>query len=222
MLKEAHFKVVRTARYYTLNEVTKDTSHLWFVCHGYGQTAKNMIQNFEGLDPQKHCIVAPEGLSRFYWNDFTGKPVASWMTSDDRENEIIDYLNYLNRLYLSILEAMPKKIEKVILLGFSQGATTVSRWATAGVVNVDHVVLWGGNLAHDLHWEKAVPLLNNQGLITVMGDADKYMTPERIKAFQDQMDEKKIEYQSMSYKGGHTITTDVVQQVADLIEGVPK
>ena len=91
-----HILVTKTARYFTLGELNENTRELWFVLHGYAQLASDFIQDFEGLDNGTRFIVAPEGLNKFYARGFGGKPAASWMTSEDRENEIIDYINYLN------------------------------------------------------------------------------------------------------------------------------
>jgi hypothetical protein len=60
------------------------------VTHGYGQLAKTFIRRFEPIMDAQTLVVAPEGLSRFYWGGFDGPVVASWMTREDRLDEIAD------------------------------------------------------------------------------------------------------------------------------------
>ena len=80
-----HLSVEKTARYFTMGEGKANCQYLWIVLHGYGQLASSVIKRFKTLDPDKHFVLAPEGLSRFYWGEgFGGKAVASWMTSEDR------------------------------------------------------------------------------------------------------------------------------------------
>ncbi|MBK9635339.1 MAG: hypothetical protein IPO64_12805 [Bacteroidetes bacterium] len=53
------------------------------------------IEKFEDFDPEEHFVIAPEALSKGYIDGLTGRVGASWMTKEDRTNEIQDYINYL-------------------------------------------------------------------------------------------------------------------------------
>jgi hypothetical protein len=61
------------------------------------------IQKFKELASENTLIVAPEALSRFYLNGFSGRVGATWMTKEARDTEILDYLNYLNKLLDTLL-----------------------------------------------------------------------------------------------------------------------
>ena len=61
-------------------------------------------QCFKILNTDKNTIIAPEGLSRFYKNGFYGEVVSSWMTKEDRLNEINDYILYLDTLIEELLK----------------------------------------------------------------------------------------------------------------------
>jgi poly(3-hydroxybutyrate) depolymerase len=103
--REHRIEVVRSARYYTLGSGDASAKELWFVLHGYGQLAAQFIRVFEALDDGTRFIVAPEALNRFYLatvdtTPATERPVgATWMTREDRESEIADYVEYLEALY---------------------------------------------------------------------------------------------------------------------------
>ncbi|MFN8394409.1 MAG: hypothetical protein U0176_07025 [Bacteroidia bacterium] len=63
---EKHLAVTRTARYFQAGELSPKTRRLWIVLHGYGQKASFFIKHFEHLVDGGDCVIAPEGLSRFY------------------------------------------------------------------------------------------------------------------------------------------------------------
>src|SRR5437868_12076424 len=92
-MQEHFLDTTRTARYFTLGDPVS-AAELWFVGHGYGQLASRFLERFRGIDVEGRCIVAPEGLSRFYLTDTpTERRVgASWMTREDRLHEIDDYV----------------------------------------------------------------------------------------------------------------------------------
>src|SRR2546429_8056658 len=81
-----------TARYFTLGHPT-DATELWFVCHGYGQLASRFLERFRALESRGRCIVAPEGLSRFYLTEHpTERRVGGgWVTREDRLHEDDDH-----------------------------------------------------------------------------------------------------------------------------------
>ncbi|MEI6312193.1 MAG: hypothetical protein WCP57_08045 [Bacteroidota bacterium] len=121
-MEQHKISVEKTARVFTLGN--PDASEVWILLHGYGMQASQMITYIEELPNENLFFIAPEGLSRFYWKGFEGNVVASWMTKEDRQDEINDYIKYLNQL-IDIYQLNTKKIN---VLGFSQGVATMSRW----------------------------------------------------------------------------------------------
>ena len=121
----------KTAHYATIGEPGEHVKYLWLVCHGYGQLASLIIHKFDGFDTSEHFILAPEGLSRFYWNRTAPNPVgSSWMTMVDRLDEIADYTRYIKMLYDEYVPQMAENV-KIILFGFSQGCATQTRTSTS-------------------------------------------------------------------------------------------
>ncbi|OWY22633.1 phospholipase [Sphingobacteriales bacterium UPWRP_1] len=211
MLKEHHLPVTKTARYYTFGQPTHNTRYVWFVLHGYGQAASGFMNNFTQLNPARHFIVAPEGLSRFYWNGFTGPPVASWMTSADRLNEIHDYIQYLNNLYEQVMRSLPDGCRPEInLLGFSQGATTLSRWFANGQILANRLIFWAGGLAHDIDWHKATPLFNQASTYLFYGTDDPLISAENMHLQNQLLHQHQIPFKAVSFKGAHEIQEAVL------------
>ena len=211
MIQENHIEIKRTARYYTVGNLSETTEQIWFVCHGYGQPAASMIKNFKVLDTDKHYIVAPEALSRFYWNGFGGEVVASWMTSEDRENEIKDYVHYLNALYAQVISKINKTVQ-INVLGFSQGATTVSRWVGAGKIQANRLVLWAGLIAEDLDRKTALPIFQKADIFFVYGTKDPYIKEEYLKIQQNMMQKYNLKHQTFTFDGKHEIHRPTIAQ----------
>ena len=72
-MKEHSIKIEKTAHYYSIGELNKQTNELWIVCHGYGQLASFFIDKFKELNKDNRYIVAPEGLNKFYLHGFDGR-----------------------------------------------------------------------------------------------------------------------------------------------------
>ena len=98
-ITETQITIEKTARYYTNDPGGSKINQTWIVIHGYAQLAKDFIKEFEFLSDCGTLIVAPEGLSKFYSKNY---PAASWMTKEDRTNEIEDYTNYLEKVFSGI------------------------------------------------------------------------------------------------------------------------
>ena len=90
-------RVPRTAHVATLG--TPGAAETWWVAlHGYGQRAADFAEQCAALTGPDRAVVAPEALSRFYVDGLeTHETVgASWMTRAAREDEIADYVEYLD------------------------------------------------------------------------------------------------------------------------------
>ena len=139
-MKENHLTINKTARFFTLGELNEKTKHVWFVLHGWGMDVKSFLTSFEPLLTDEIFFIAPEALNRFYVKGSGGVVGATWMTKEDRLNEIKDYLNYLDDVYeLFSLSEYPHA--QITALGFSQGASTVTRWVNTSSNKFDTLIV---------------------------------------------------------------------------------
>ena len=92
-------KISKTAKYTTYGNPDK-ASIIIFALHGYGQLVQFFIRKFQVLDAEQYFVVAPEGLHRFYLKGSSGRVGASWMTKEERQSDIEDYINYLDDLFM--------------------------------------------------------------------------------------------------------------------------
>ncbi len=100
---ERHIRVTRTARVQLLGNPGPLVGEIWFGCHGYGQLASDLARQLEVLHAPDRLVVVPEALSRFYLDPLDRRASerrvgATWMTREDREAEISDYVSYLDTL----------------------------------------------------------------------------------------------------------------------------
>lgn len=209
-MKKLSFKVQRTAHYAQLGNISKDTKEIWFVIHGYGQLSDYFIRNFKILDNGKRCVIAPEGLSKFYIKAYSGRVGANWMTSESREDEIADYCNYLNQLYQFLTENIDLEKVQIKILGFSQGSNTASRWVVSGNFKVDQLILWGGDFARDLAFDFHRERLNSSNPLLLYGNEDEFIDEERVKSHCQFLDSHKISYKVKLYNGGHRIEPNIL------------
>lgn len=208
--------VQKTARFYTIGEANSHTESVWFVLHGYGQLANYFIRHFEAIDNGKRLIVAPEALSRLYVGDDYKRAGASWMTKVEREAEIADYLQYLNGVADHITERFDGSPPPITVLGFSQGATTASRWVTLGGLPADRLLLWAGPLAHDLDFATYAPTLNAMQPTFIVGDKDYFITPERLEKEKALMAAHNLDITYVPFSGEHRLNKAVLKTlVAD-------
>lgn len=205
-MQEHHFSASRSARYFTLGS-PEHADDLWFVCHGYGQLAARFLERFRSLQAEGRCIVAPEGLSRFYLTESpTERRVgASWMTREDRLHEIDDYVRYLDGVYTKLV----LRNARVTVLGFSQGTATACRWTALGSSRIDRLIVWGGEVPPDLDLKR----LRVPSLTLVYGTRDEFFTPKIVAATEARLREHKIPYELLPFEGGHEIDESTLQRL---------
>lgn len=213
-MKENHITVSRTARYFTLEEISEQTREVWFVCHGYGQLAEYFIKNFKMLDDGSRLIVAPEALSRFYLTNTFERIGATWMTREDRLNEIHDYVNYLDLLYDEIFSKLDRSRVKVTVLGFSQATATVCRWISRGKIRPERLILWAGLIPPELDLEAEREIYANLDLVMVLGSKDEFAKPEVIEEQHNRLKTHNIPFRFIGFEGGHILHAETLKKLA--------
>ena len=211
-MNEHSLTVTRTARFYTLGKPSDNVQDLWIVCHGYGQLARYFLRHFQVLDNAKTVVVAPEALSRFYLDGFSGRVGATWMTKEDRISEINDQAAYLNLLLHEQLKQLPDNV-RVTVLGFSQGGATVSRWLTTENVPVHRLILWAATFPEDIDFTTGQAAFSNLPVAMVYGTQDEFITPEALAQKQNLMAQLGIKPHIYTFEGGHTLHPETLQLI---------
>ena len=193
---------------------------VWFAVHGHSQLAGSFLQDFSALDDGTRLIVAPEALSRFYLETTTQgrhshRVGATWMTREDREAEIADYIGYLDALAASVSERLGGALPDARVLGFSQGGATVARWAARGSTSVPELILWGSLIPDDVLDGPGAERLAGMLVTLVQGIEDTLVSPElRIRQIAA-LKQRGVSCRLRSFAGGHRLDQEVLQALAE-------
>lgn len=112
--------------------------------HGYGESAEAHMARMEAIpDSESWTLVSIQGLHRFYGRD--REVVASWMTSQDRDELIDDNLRYTRSAVTEAVH-LTGEPQALVYLGYSQGAAMAWRAALLGSRRIDGLVTFGGEV----------------------------------------------------------------------------
>lgn len=204
------------ARFFTSAPVIDTTEQVWFALHGYGQLARYFLRKFDSIPSDKITVVAPEGLSRFYLEPITGtsrknnRVGATWMTRENREMDIQNYIRYLNAVYHEVVGGRDLP---VTILGFSQGAATASRWVLDNSIRFDRLILWAGVFPPDMNFDTGTAVLKEKQVMFVYGNQDTFVTAERLEEMSALVTRLQLRVKSVTFDGGHDITPQALQRV---------
>ena len=201
-----NIKISKTAKFVTYGNPETATTIL-FALHGYGQLVEFFIRKFHVLDSDKIFVVAPEGLHRFYLKGSSGRVGASWMTKEERDSDIKDYVDYLDQVWNEI--NLKYTFDKRILLGFSQGGATASRWHSYGSYSANEFILWAAVFPNDMDNNT---LLNYNKSVNyfVVGKQDEYYSNNKIDAHFQSLKTKNINFNLIKFEGNHNIDSETL------------
>jgi len=168
--------------------------------------ASDFIQDFPFWDNEENLLIAPEGLSKFYSKGNIG---ASWMTKEDRENEIEDYLKFLDAVSMLILDKMPFTPESINILGFSQGVHTALRFAIHTYMKIDNLILCSSDIPKDADFKKFKKKID-EGMkcFYIYGNEDKAVRLENFEKSEEMLKRNEIKFERVVFEGGHEVNGD--------------
>ena len=201
----------RTARYAQNRPVSPETRSIWFLLHGYQQLADDFIRSFAPIERPDVVFVAPEALSRSYVRGTDGQVGASWMTRVEREAEIADQIDYLDRVLSCVVP--DDYAGRIGVLGFSQGVAAMTRWMRFGSIDPQVAVLYSGAPARE-----AVPDWGDGRSYHVVHESEPadWMKPY-IKPFEAFLDTLPDEVHRFRYLGGHVVHPDALDYLKPLL-----
>jgi predicted esterase len=199
-------------RFFSLGKDNKINLSVWFVFHGYGMRADEFLGEFEGINDGQTLIIAPEGLHRFYSRGTRGKVVATWMTSDLREFDISNNLEYLELVSTLVKNYGLSESCKVGVLGFSQGAPTALRWVAETEMKVSEVVVWGSDLPSDVIDDVSkLKKLNTTNMKLVIGSKDEYISSDQTDDLIMDLHERGVDFDFHTFEGSHELHEETVR-----------
>ena len=211
-MPEHRLTTARRARYYTsggLNGVAPDT---WIVLHGFGQLAAEFLSFFESIATPERLVVAPEALNRFYVDPGTSgtgadaKVGATWMTREDREREIDDYVDFLDAVWAETAAASPR----LTVLGSQESPRRAAGRSAAG--RFHRLVAWAGQLPADVNPARLRALPG--GLVLVTGTTDEYATWVGDGDPGVRLAAAGVSVEVLSFDGGHRLDRETLCRLA--------
>lgn len=213
--REEHITIKKSARLYVLGDL-ETAAEVWIVCHGYGQLAGKFIDAFDGIVTTKRAVVAPEGLHRFYLDPPPAPAAerrvgATWMTREDRESDIRDNVAYLDAVAAHVVGA---QVERLRVLGFSQGCATVFRWAVLGAMQIDELILWSGEVPPDVDLTPAAQRLARTRVMVAQGVRDELALSGATQRQLQQLAAAGLAPELYEHGGGHRLDSNLLAMLA--------
>lgn len=211
-----HLEVKRTARYYQHGAVSAHTKDIIVAFHGYGQLGSFFAPKFSFLANRETVVIVPEALSRFYLNGKYERIGASWITKEDRENEIKDTLDYLTTLWDSL------NLEKNVRLhvfGFSQGCAVALRWLNEINRTVNSLVLWAGYCANGVEDMATREKLADCDKYYVYGNKDEFLLASPKLAEFMKNDLTQLNFHLIEFEGSHKTPIEELKKVYKTVLG---
>lgn len=207
--------VPKHARVWDAGPVGAHVTDLWVGLHGYGQLAEYFVRHLLPLVSPTTRVMAPEALNRFYLEAAESRAAggsqrvgATWMTREDRDHEITDYVTWLDAA-VDAERARCAADVRVHVLGFSQGGTTAARWLSRGRVRAASLLLWAAQFPDDVLLPGPFA---SMAIRVIAGDADVYVTPERRTMLTARLETAGVPFERVDYAGTHRVYADVLQQ----------
>lgn len=178
-MAENSISYTHTNTYTTLNKVTQNTKNIWVVFHGMGYLSKYFVKYFEDLNPEENYIIAPQAPSKYYQDKRFKYIGASWLTKENIETEKENLYSYLDQVWKAELVAIQKSSARLILMGYSQGVSVVTRWMASRKINCDFLLLHSGAIPSELSPIDFTHLSLSTPVTYLYGDKDEYITEAR-------------------------------------------
>lgn len=185
--------VEKTTHYYTAGN--PDSNKHLYLFHGYAQNASDFLKEFEYLKDD-FFLVSIEGLSAFYAKGLFGNVGYSWMTKNNREEEINDYLKMTN----NIITEISNNNKSIYLLGFSQGSQAAARWVNQ--YRCDMLLMCGGLVPEDCQ------SINSNTKI-IIGNDDSFISQKALREFKTNQNQ----YNYHDFIGKHEVAHDIVKDI---------
>ena len=167
------------------------------------------------------CVGEKEGVfdqitERFLRGD---KRVGfSWLTSYKRDQAVADVNCYLEDLFVQIRERLTLPLDKMVVMGFSQGSSVAYRYAVSTDMRIDGLISCCADLPSDVG-ENLAPLKDTSVLL-VQGKRDRIAPLKLAYQAEAQLQEAQINVDTHFFDGNHALTPAVVEKIGDWISAL--
>ena len=197
---------------YTGAEV-KDAKGAMVMIHGRGATAESIITLADELDADDLHLVAPQA------NQFQWYPLSFLAPTERNEPGLSSGLQAIHDIITELAEkGIPK--EKVILLGFSQGACLATEFVARHPAKYGGLAaLSGGVIGDEVSPKNYSGSLEGTPAFFGCSDIDAHIPKERVDESEEILTHLGAKVTKKIYKGmGHTVNEDEIEEVKNIIK----
>jgi predicted esterase len=205
---EHKITIEKTARVHVLEPEGEVRANV-LALHGYGQLALYFSRKFDSFTDEGIRVIVPEGFHRFYLEGHSGRVGASWMTKEDRLQDISDYEKYLDQV---VSQFVPEG-EKLVVFAFSQGVATGCRWVSYTSQEIIGLITWAGTFPPDVEWKMHAEKLNRLKFLSFFGDNDPFIPLDKAKGLILELESQGVHPTQTTYRGAHDFQSQTVLTV---------
>lgn len=171
--------------------------------HGYGENAERHLAELRRIPGAARWVLcAVQALHPFY--NRAGDVIASWMTRQDREQAIEDNVRYVASVVARVKRELPVS-ERLVYLGFSQGAAMAYRAAACSGQPCQGVIVLGGDLPPELERRD---LTGFPPVLLGRGTSEEWYDAAKMEHDVELLRARKIDVRALVFQGGHEWTDE--------------
>ena len=183
--------------------------------HGYGESAERHLEELRRIPgASRWALCAVQALHPFY--NRSGEVIASWMTRLNREQAILDNVRYVAGVVAQVKADFPLS-ERLIYLGFSQGAAMAYRAAASCGHCCHGVVVLGGEVPPELErreFSYFPPVLLGRG------GSEEWYDAAKMEHDVELLRKKGVDVRPVVFEGGHEWTNEFRSAAGEFLQEV--
>ena len=183
--------------------------------HGRGASARDILSLAQELPQEGFCFLAPEAAGSTWY------PYRFMEPFERNEPYLTSALNFINRVLNFVLVAgIPR--EKIILLGFSQGACLATEFAARTAIKYGGVVGFSGGLIGPDGTARDYPgNFEHTPVFLGCSDIDPHIPKERVIETRDVFQRLGADVTMRLYPNmDHTVNADEIKFVRTMMENL--
>ena len=171
--------------------------------HGYGENAERHLKELRRIPgASRFVLCAVQALHPFY--NKSGEVIACWMTRLDREQAIEDNVRYVASVVSRVRQDLPVS-ERLVYLGFSQGAAMAYRAAAGAGHPCQGLVVLGGDVPPEL---EQLDLSRFPPVLLGRGSSEEWYDAAKMEHDVEILRSRRVDVRPLIFQGGHEWTDE--------------
>jgi len=171
--------------------------------HGYGENAERHLEELRRIPgASRFVLCAVQALHPFY--NKSGEVIACWMTRLDREQAIEDNVRYVASVVSRVRQDLPVS-ERLVYLGFSQGAAMAYRAAAGAGHPCQGLVVLGGDVPPEL---EQLDLSRFPPVLLGRGSSEEWYDAAKMEHDVEILRSRRVDVRPLIFQGGHEWTDE--------------